>query len=373
MPLTSTKNTIYGRQIAFAAAFLLPASKLLEAPSLLARYAAGDLLAPALLHFLLQGVCLWLVLWLIQKSELSLGERIHKTFGKAANIFYIFFALYYLFAATLPLLDLEKFTYSAFSDTEPSLFVFASFFFLSAFVCTKGIKSVGRCADLCLFLFVFPFCALLIMGAFSTDLTHLLPLFGTPFKGSMYAFTYTFPHFSDLPLLLPLLLFYKPKKSDTKKILWGYGAGAIFSLVFLAVFFGIYASIAPREHYAFSKIAQYFPALNVIGRIDLMFTYLLSIVLLYYTCLPLQYTTELLSVSTPVKNRTLIAFLINAAALVFTLFGNKHYNAIYAFFCEKLFLVFTFISYLPPILLLFLPTHNQITNTKKESKHAKHA
>ena len=39
---SSAKNEcIYGRQIAFVAAFLLPASKLLEVPSILAKYAAG--------------------------------------------------------------------------------------------------------------------------------------------------------------------------------------------------------------------------------------------------------------------------------------------------------------------------------------------
>ena len=132
MTLTSTKHTVYGRQIAFAAAFLLPASKLLEAPSLLARYAAGDLLAPAILHFLLQGGFLCFFLFLLQKSKRSLAECIQQKWGKSASIFYTFFALYYLFAATLPLLDLEKFTYAAFSDTEPSIFVFAFFFFLSA-------------------------------------------------------------------------------------------------------------------------------------------------------------------------------------------------------------------------------------------------
>ena len=108
----------------------------------------------------------------------------------------------------------------------------------------------------------------------------------------MYALSYTTPHFSDVILLLPLFLHYKPKKGDKAKIMTGYGIGAGFTLLFLAVFFGIYSSIAQREHYAFSKIAQYFPALSVLGRVDLIFIYLLSVVLLFYTCLPLQYTTD---------------------------------------------------------------------------------
>lgn len=367
-----TKGAVCGRQIAFAAAFLLPAAKLLETPALLSRYAAGDLLAPATAHLVLQGVCLFLVLTLLQKSEFSLFERLQRTFKRGTPWILVGLAAYYLFAAVLPLLDLEKFTYAAFSDTEPTLFVFASFFFLSAFVCSKSLKSVGRCADLSLFLFLLPFCALLIMGAFSTDLSKLLPIFGTPMQGNVYAFTFSFPHFSDLPMLLPLLLFYRPKPSDRKKIMLGYGAGALCVLVFFAVFFGIYDSIAPREHYAFAKIAQYFPALDVIGRVDLIFVYLLSIVLLYYTCLPLQYATELLYCATPIKNRASISFGINTAALFFTLFCNKYYNGIYRFFCQRLFWIFAFVAYLPPILLLFLPKDQKIKSTK-ENTNAKHA
>ena len=48
------QESVNARQIAFFCAFLLPVSKFLEAPSLLAKYAKGDLLLPAILHFLLQ-------------------------------------------------------------------------------------------------------------------------------------------------------------------------------------------------------------------------------------------------------------------------------------------------------------------------------
>ena len=60
-------DIILSRQIAFAAAFLLPAAKLLEVPSLLAKHAAGDLLFPAFLHFLLQSCLIVLISLLIKK------------------------------------------------------------------------------------------------------------------------------------------------------------------------------------------------------------------------------------------------------------------------------------------------------------------
>ena len=58
MQQNPSNQKICARQIAFAAAFLLPAAKLLEVPSLLAEYAKGDLLLPALMHFLTQALVL---------------------------------------------------------------------------------------------------------------------------------------------------------------------------------------------------------------------------------------------------------------------------------------------------------------------------
>ena len=141
---TQQKGEVYARQIAFCAAFILPMGKLLEAPSLLASFAKGDILLPAILQFLAQTLALLGVLYASSCSEKNLWERIQQRLGKGVRFFYIFFALYYLFFAILPLLDFEKFVYAAFFDTAPTTFSFGFFFILLAFVCSKGIKSFSR-------------------------------------------------------------------------------------------------------------------------------------------------------------------------------------------------------------------------------------
>lgn len=360
---TKKENAVNGRQIAFAAAFLLPAGKLLEVPSILAKYAAGDLLLPALLQLLVQGGILWAILFALSRSEKTLLERLQTALGKGAILFYLLYAIYFIFAALLPLLDLEKFIYAAFFDTAPTTFAFTFFFFLSAFLCVKSVQSIGRSADLCLFLFLIPFLALTVMALSASDFSGLLPLFGEKFGHTMSAFKYASPHFSDAVLLLPLLLNYKMKKGDTTKILSGYAVGGGFTLLFLAVFFGIYSSIAQSQHYAFSKIGQYFPAISVLGRVDLLFVYLLTIVLLFYTCLPLQYAADLFSLSLPVQ-KIFLSFLINFGLFFFVLFGNKRYNAIYRVIGRKLPFLFWIFALLP-LCILFLPKYK-----KKETNHA---
>ena len=382
-------QTVLPRQIAFAAAFLLPLGKFLETPSLLATYAKGDILLPALLRFLIETLVLLAVLYAATRSEKTLSERIETTLGKWSAIVYVPFAAYYLFAVLLPILDLEKFAYAAFFDTAPTTFYFAIFFLFSAFFAAKGIKSIGRCADLCLFLFLLPFLALVVMSFPESDFSHLFPLFGTKFPRALLGIRVTSPHFSDVALLLPLIANCRFSPQDTQKnttdnrkggklIILGYAVGATLTLLFLGVFYAIFSTLAPREHYAFAKIAQYFPALEVIGRVDLLFIYLLTIVLFFYTCLPIHYATGCIAKIFRVERRTWISTFINIALFLFALFCNRFYNAFYTVISNRLAPVFWLVADMSPLLLLFLPkndnpptgTNSPIKKQKKESVNA---
>ena len=355
------EDFVEGRQIAFVSAFLLPAGKLLEAPSILSKYAAGDLLLPAFLHFLLQGSALLGILFVLSGSEKTLLERLEEKLGKGIYVLYILYAIYFLFAAILPIFDMEKYIYAAFFDTSPTTFTFAFFFLLSAFLCVKNTQSIGRSADLCLFLFLIPFLSLVVMAFSASDLSGILPIFSEKFSHTMSAMKHTFPHFSDLALLLPLLLNYKMKKGDGLKIMSGYAVGGFFTLLFLALFFGIYSSLAQSQHYAFSKIGQYFPAVSVLGRIDFIFVYCLTIVLLFYTCLPLQYSTNFFSLSIKLDKK-IPSLVINLAFFLFVFFGNKHYNSIYKPISGNLSFIFWGVGLLLPLACLLLPRDKKRRN-----------
>lgn len=375
-------NAVHARQVAFFAAFVLPVYKLLELPSLLARYAKGDLLLPALLQFLSQIGILFSLLLVARRSEKSIFERL-KEHGKGWEIaFYAVYALYFLFASALPLLDLEKFVYAAFYDTAPTLFSFGAFFLFSAFFCTKGLKATARTADICLFLFLIPFLALIIMSLVEADFSNLMPLFERELRDTVSAMTRSAPHFADAVLLMPLIGNMRYKKGDGTKILAGYSVGAVCTLLFLAVFYGVYSGIAPREHYAFAKIAQYFPALAVVGRIDLVFVYALSIVLFFFTATPLQYATAFATRATGLKTKLPAVVAVCLSAFLFTLFCNKYYDSIYAFFGKYLHFVFIAFGNLAPLGFLFLPYKKSYRPSppappkpagkppKKEKKHA---
>ncbi len=352
MQATSAKSPVVSRQIAFFAAFVLPVYKLVEMPAVLAHFAEGDLLLPAFLQHLLQTGLLIALLVAASRSGKPLLARLRETFGGWTIVFYLLYAAFFFFFALLPLLDLEKLVYAVFYDTAPTLFSFAAFFLFSAFVCTKGLKSLARGADLSLFLFVVPFFALIVMSLFEADATNLLPIFEHEFGHTMSAMNYTSPYFIDVLLLLPLIGNLEYKKGDGVKITLGYVCGALFVLLFLGVFYSLYSTIASREHYAFTKIAQYFPALSVIGRVDLLLVYMLCIVLFLNVSTPLFYSVELIANSLKTERKTLISALVNGLAFLLVLFLNKHYNSVYALFCEKLPFVFWIFGFVTPLLFL---------------------
>jgi len=351
---TPSNERVCSRQIAFFAAFVLPVYKLLELPSLLARFAEGDLLLPALFQFLLQAGALLALLYVASRSNQTIIERLEKRLGKWVKLVYSAYAAMFLLAAVLPLLDLEKFVYAAFYDTSPTLFSFAAFFLFSAFFCCKGVKALGRVGDVSLFLFLIPFFALIVMSLVEADISNLLPFFEKPLYASFKSATYTAPQIIDVLLLLPLIANLRFRKGDGVKIATGYTARALVTLLFLAVFYGIYSTIALRKHYAFAKIAQYFPVLSVVGRIDLLFVYMLCIVLFFFVASPLRNAVACVGKASGLRSKTLLSFLVNLAAFLFVLFCNKYYDRIYRFFGNYLFPVFWAFSLLLPLALLFL-------------------
>ena len=364
--MTTNSKAINGRQIAFFSAFILPVLKLTEVPSLLARFAKGDLLLPALLHFVFQTAIICLLLYCASRSEQTLAQRLQNRLGKWTRVFYAVYAVYFLFYAVLPLLDLEKFTYAVFFDTAPTLFSFAFFFLFSAFLCVKHIKTVGRLADLSLFLFVLPFTALLLASLAEADFTNLFPLFEQPAGSAFGGFFYTQPHFSDATMLLPLLLHLRFEKKDGVKITAGYLIGALFTLLFLTVFYSVYSSIAPRQHYAFSKIAQYFPPLAVIGRVDLLLVFVLCTLLFFATAIPLFYAVEFSAQAFTKNNKLILSAIVNFGAFLFVLFCNKYYDKVYAFFGNALPALFIAFS----LSTLFLLLLKQKNTAKKEKSNA---
>jgi hypothetical protein len=232
----------------------------------------------------------------------------------------------------------------------------------AGFICAKGLKTLGRVSDLCVWLFPIPFLALLLLSSTEADYTRLLPFFGSNVNDVDQGFYRSTPHFSDVALLLPLIANCRFQKNDGVKVVCGYGVGALLTCLFLAAFYAVYGSIAPREHYAFVKIAQYFPALAVLGRVDLLLAYIVSIVLFVYTATPLLYTCDCVARTIPTTRKTLLSACLLFALFFLVLYLNKYYNRFYAVISGKLPPVFFVFADFLPLLTLFLSNRKERSN-----------
>ncbi len=341
---TNTETTqINARQLALLCALILPIGKLLELPSLLTAHAGGDLLIAALFGSIVEFLA-FVALVLFSKRRGAPIEALEKRCGKpTARIFLGVYALFLLTYSALPLFDLERFSHAAFSDTSPVFFTFTPFLVLAGFICAKGLQGVGRSADLAPVLCLFPLLLLLAMSVGQADFSRLLPVVEKPITVSLKAAWKTLPYFSSGTLLLPIMSGYSYEKGDEKKLFPAFFAGILLFLVFLATFFATFGLLGETEHFALMKIGQYFPALQFIGRVDLLLVYLITVALFYYTALPLQLSIECFCRCVSLKNKVIPSAVLCIGLYFALLFLNKHNNAIHAFF----------FTWLPPVFLVF--------------------
>ncbi len=369
----NTENTVINaRQLAFFIAFFLPTGKLLELPSLLTSHAGGDLLIAALIGLVMEGISVCSILLFCKLTASSPFQYLENRFGKpTADVVRFGYAMFLLLFAVLPLFDLEKFSHAAFSDTSPTFFVFTPFFILSGFICLRGVQSIGRVSDLAPVLFLLPILGLMAMAVGQADFSRLLPVMEKPLSVSLKAFWKTLPYFSFGGLFLPITSGYEYKNGDEKKLLSALAVGAFLTLLFLAIFFSVFGLLGTKEHFAVMKIAQFFPALKFIGRIDLLLVYTLSICLMYYTAFPLQLFTQLFTHSLSLKTKLPTAVGLSVLLYFFVLFGNKYATRLHNFFASYLPPVFLLFSLLLPLLFLLSIKKDRGRGLMKRLKHLK--
>lgn len=349
-------NRISSRQLFFFLACVAPVGKIVLMPSHLVYRVQNDLLLPALLNYATQALAVFCVLLLV-KEQKSFYELLLLRTGKVvAKAVYAFFMLFCFFAALIPVLEQSLLVQNIFYDTLPSVLTFAPFFLFSAFLCAKPLACRGRAWDILGPAAIFSFCGLIAFSLMKADFGALLPVGISGGKNVLQAAGDTLGWFCD-PLFLLLLL----GKVDYRKGIALRGAicyllGGIAVMLFLAVYYGIFSSIALRQIFAFAKISKYFSGITMLGRIDFLFIYLLSFVMTFYCSLPLHACVhcagELFGEG---KLKTSVfSVAVNGGMLLLTVLFNLSFQTVSNTVLRTLFWVFPIFTLLVPLLSLFL-------------------
>ena len=349
-------NKISSRQLYFFLACVAPVGKLVIMPANLAKYAGNNLLIPAAVQFLLQTGVVFAVLLLAKRGK-SFYELLENTFGKIlAKIIILIFSAFLFYAAFLPLLEQKAFVQGTFYDTIPSLVAFAPFFLLCIYLCSKPLSSFGRTWDILGPLAIAGLAGVLLLSWSETELSALLPIGAAGTGKLLQSIAYSFCWFFDTAILLMLLGKFDYEKGMAWKGALYYLLGGLLTLLFLAVFYGVFQETAINQLFAFSKTSKYFSGLAVLGRVDYLFIYALAFVMIFYVSLPLQAGIEGILQAFGRKKYlpTLLSIGLNVILLSLAAVFDFRFGDVLTFVSETLFWIFPIFALVLPLCCLLL-------------------
>lgn len=311
------KEKISVRQICFILIAYNAVTKLIVYPNEIAQICGNALLFPAALNVLLQTAVVWSIAYLSSKTDKTFFRLIEDSLGRVVSrIVAGLFALYFLAFTVLPMVEQELFVHEIFYDTIPALIVFLPFFFFSVYAGAKDLTNTGRAADVCLPIFAVTALCLFVMSVTEADFSNLLPVLKLPFAKLANGTSSGIFRFSESAFLLMFMGHYKYRKGDGAKITLSYFLGGLITLLFLAVYYGIYGELAANQPFAIAKLSIFFPAIDYIGRIDLIALYALDVVTLFAIVLSVQMCVHCLKIATGYPNAAVWSLAVNAVLLV---------------------------------------------------------
>lgn len=343
------------RQICFILMTYTAASKLLMYPTILSNGAKQDLLFAALINFIVCGALVWSVSFLSSKTDKTFFQLLEGTLGNVgARIVYGLFAVFFLLSCILPLFEQMNYVHNIFYDTIPMLIVFLPFFIFSLYAAGKKLQNIGRCADICMPIFAAVMLFMFIMAFSEIQWDNLLPILATPPAKLFSDAAGTDYYFVEPMWMLIFLGHYKYKKGDAAKITLSYAAGAAVVLLFLATFYGVYGSIAPSRTYAIARTSLFFPAIDTIGRVDLILLFALEIVMLFALVINIQLAVHCIAECSGYKNYIVLSLAVNAVLIAIVVFCQHNYSGIYSLYYKWMWIAFLVFIILSPTLVWLL-------------------
>lgn len=350
-----TEKSLTTRQVCIVLFAYSAILKLVIYPSILANISGNDLVFPALFALVVQAVMVWSVAFLSSKTEKTFFGLLEGTFGSVtAKIFYALFGLYFLFGAIVPMNEQQLLVHDAFFDTIPSLGAFIPFFFFSVYAGARSFRNLGRCADMCLPIFLIIIVAFLVMSFQQAEYSNLLPVLKQPFNTIGAGALASLFRFSDSAFLLVFLGHFKYKKGDCAKMTVSYLAGGLIVLLFLVIYYSMYGALTPSRTFMFDNIAVFFPPISTLGRVDLFLVYVLTVVMLFAIVMHIQACVHCFTLAFGWDKRAFWSIVANIVLFAVTLIFNHKYTILNNAANRWFFIPALIFAYLIPVMVWVL-------------------
>lgn len=349
------KNNIKVRQIMMIFIALMPLNKLLILPVLLARYAENQLYMSMILNFSLDILLLFVILKIndLYPDKTFFAILEDKLGSFFARTIFFFYGLFFLMKCFIPILEQKYFVDNTLYEVFPNIISFFPVLALTFYASIKGLKTMGRCADIAVFFTVAVFVLTLFLSFSSCDFSNVLPIklpkIGV-LKGSFFTSTWYF----DSIYLILFLGHYDKDRNKNKKIILSY-LGASLAVILVAVLFlSTFGPISSIMNFALSDMTIFTSKLINVGRFDYLTIFLYLASSIFAICLPVFASTKCFIRSFGLKNGLIPAIVVNALLFISLLIFEEKFFSTVAFVSKYINVFFIAVGYVFPIVLYFI-------------------
>ena len=342
------KNNIKVKQICALFICLLPLSKIVSAPAMIAETYAEKMWLPPLVWFSLELLFIGFVFVLDKihggKTFFDiLSNEYGENFAKAV---YFFYGVFFLIKSFLPLIEHKALIETAFYEILPSTPIFYPLFLVTFYISLKGLKALGRAAEFCLPLCWAGLITVMFLAVPSGNAEALLPLFYGHKNGAIGLLS-TVSWFGDALYFLFFMGHFEKEKRSVLRVLSSYAIPAVFTLGFFLCFYAVFVFVAPTQLIAVKEVGIFSVTLQNVGRFDYIAVFLIALASVLSVSFPIVSSVKMFERAFSVKKAFIPALVINAVLLIATyLFAHK-YRLIADIYRKYLYPLFIFVFILP--------------------------
>ena len=344
------------RQICFSLVAFSLAIKMIMLTAVTASISGRMLWLSAIINFAVDGLFILYILKISEKFDgLDFYEILEVNIGKVgAKIVFALYAIIFFVKAYIPILEQKTFIEITLYEMSPTILTFMPFFIFSAYFCFKGMRAIGRCADIAVWLTVLAVLGLIALTLQNADFSELLPLADIPLTDVLSGGIKTSLWYFDSLYILFFIGHFKREKLTKTKILGAFAIEGLMIAVFTAATFAEFGVLTERQFFAPVKVGLFSVATLNIGRIDYIAAFVIATSNVFAIAVPLVFCTYCVNKVIGVDGKVLTPVIINAIMAALILFTEKYLYVFFGFISGYAVYAFAFFAYVVPLIMLFL-------------------
>ena len=362
-------NALTTRQAGLIVFVAMLCNKMLSLNSLIAYGALNDSWIVFLISFVIDFLFVLIFLYFMKKIDKPILVYIKERFGKVTSVTVaILFAILFLFRTTQIAVDIYLF-FVQLIYVEINRVVFVICFLTIIFYFgTRKLRSLGRTAELVIFLIVISLGLSFVMSMKAIDFEKLLPIFSHNFLSLGREIVLHNLWFGDFLLFFYFVGNVKMEKNTPKRLIWSYVLSCAIILLFVVIFTSAFGNTASMHRVAVIDVTEFSPRLLAQGRYNWLVYFMFPIVLVLGLGIYSSYVTMSYKfcIRDSVKSKNTISGLLTTASVLALFFVFRFtYSAFYNFVVGGFFYYVLAIQYVLPILLLVMISIDSTITSKK--------